>query len=199
MKANIKRILTKNSSREDFWNDLIYDKLWPITKWYFALVEPIQSHWCKFKRACAYFKHGYHSFDFDSAYMLEDMLFKLKRIQDSIINHGHHVVEKEEEQSLRLAIKLLDRQLNRNYGEYFRKKHDEKWGEVKIWFEDLEPDHPVKGSRLMSSRPNIKSKEDEEKELEDRKVVWKLEEELKMRDRKWLFDIIVKHMDRWWD
>ncbi len=180
---------------------LVFVHLWFVTKYVVSLLDLVVELYCKSKRSMQYAKIGWNNRDFDSAFVFPLLLFKLKRVYKNTIDEGVHVVSKEEKQSLRICIKLLDRLCNRNYGETFSKEHDKKWGELN--FSRTPRDFDDKGNPITynfnSYRPGIKTTEDEVQEREETKNLFKLEHELYHQDLEKFWRIFAKYHEYWWD
>lgn len=140
------------------------------------------------------FQWWYHAlrktwdFDFQSIFTIIE--YFLIRLQKTLLN-GHAYQEEKDLQALRIAIKLAGRLKKDEYADRSRRHHDIKWGESKIWFEPCED---KKGcSYMKSSRPNVKTDEDKEQEMNDFKASWTIEEWQQQRDERRLYGILMKH------
>lgn len=76
----------------------------------------------RLKRALAYAKHGWGSFDWDHAYIYEDLEFKLKRVYKELFKAPHLHLEENRSvlKSLRVSIKLLNRINNDDFMTHYR-------------------------------------------------------------------------------
>ena len=81
-------------------------------------------------RSLAFAKHGWLSFDFDSAYIFNLMAFKLKRIYKCLEN-DQAIQTKEDMAYLKEAINICERLFDHNYDDKYHKAHDKKWGQLK--------------------------------------------------------------------
>lgn len=199
MKHDFKKSIMDMKDDKKLWETIVYDKLWYLFKPFFFIIDEYHKYSERIKRSWAYAKFGWKNYDFDSAYAFDLLLFKLKRIRKACIDEGIHVVEKKERQSLDLCIKLLERILNRDYGETFRKAHDEKWGEIQMRFEPCTIGNKHAGSRIITNRPNVVTEADEKQELKEHKFVWEMEEKLEQQDVRKFFAIYEKYYKLWWD
>lgn len=175
--------------------DRVWMKVWEwvTDKWYDYVVKNIR--WVK--KSWEYSKLLRKDFDWDSAYIYQLLLFKLKRTKKACIDEGHHYDDNNEEKSLRIAIKLCERLWKHDYMDRWHRKHDAKWGELKTWFEELDDGSGC--SRMHFERPNAKTPEEKEQERKEMLAGLKLEAKIEQRDRDLLFKIMAKYMPYWWD
>jgi len=175
----------------------------PAFEWWFDIKRKIDSTIHRLKRSWAYAKLGYNNWDFDAITIEHYLLFKLKRVQDCLINgHVDYSVGEGPKQlkALKLCIKLLER-LNQGDMGYnrFMDLHDKKWGESKHWFEEVESDKPHQGSYLRTSRPNANTEAEKEQERKEFLEAAMADDRQQDRDRQIVYAIINKYIRTWWD
>jgi hypothetical protein len=140
-------------------------------------------------------------FDWDSGYLLKIIEYKLKLIKVALEN-GCAIHEEKDIKALSLAIKILQRMQDEHHS-YFEKAHrdhDLKWGELITWTTpNYEANGEIKTYTWHSRRPNANTPEEIEQERLEYRKTWEIEEFLIRRDRRWLFGILSKYMDAWWD
>lgn len=178
------------------------EKCSPALKvWYWIeatrVYRVLYSFCSKLRRSWAYAKFGWSNYDFDSAYALRLLSFKLKRLQQVLVS-GHLEQDKQTRQSLRLAIRLLDKLAEDHY-DYFIEQHNLKWYETKypeLGFEDI--DNGSGCSRMVFPSEAL-PEEKQAQEREEHIAAWNADEALKNRDRRWAFSIIEKYYAYWWD
>lgn len=152
---------------------------------------------CQLRRSWAYAKFGWGNYDFDGSFALDLLSFKLKRLQRVLVS-GHLEQDKTTLQSLRLAIRLLDK-LSKDRYDYFIDRHNLKWYNTKspeFGFEDTADDADC--CRMVF--PSEALPEDQQaQENDEHRAAWHNDEALKARDKRWAFSIIEKYYEHWWD
>lgn len=167
--------------------DWYYDFTW---KWF-------GNPWFQFKRLCSWYINVFcHDFDFDAHSIYGVLEYKLKRIQNVLIN-GHSIQEEQDLHALALAIKLATRLKEDRYEERASERIEHKWGKLEIDFVDLNDGSNC--SRMISSRPKMVTDEDKEQEWKETKEQYELAYIRKARETKWLFAILAKYIERLWD
>lgn len=180
-------------------NDLLKELNWFASKLE-TITSSIRAFIRKVKRSFDYAVHGWNSYDWDYGYLFDLIEFKLKRMQREI-EKGHHLPDKKTDQSLRLCLKLLKRINKRDY-RYFCDLHEKKWGELEwIWHETYEDGTKIPNNctRLELKRPNAQTQEEKNKEIEEFRIAYKKDEMQRERDVRWLFNIMGKYHQAWWD
>ena len=114
---------------------------------YYPIESFLSMYWERSMRSLAFAKHGWLSFDFDSAYIFNLMAFKLKRIYKCLEN-DRAIQTKENMDSLKEAINICECLFDYNYDDKYHKAHDKKWGQLKnkdtpIYDEDGKVKHYV--------------------------------------------------------
>lgn len=162
--------------------------LWPYTQ--------LSYHYRCLGRALAYFKQGYSTYDFDYCYLVEDIIFKLRRIRDEIgrgynDDKGLLVIE------LNHVICLGDKILNYNYEQKFGEKHDVKWGGM------THTSRPSKYNPYLysyeASWVKAKTKKDKKQALAEFMKYMNDADKAKDADRDDFFDYIKNNATKWWD
>lgn len=146
------------------------------------------------KRAWDFAVIGWSNYDFDYGYLFKLMHFKLKRMENAILN-GHAEPDKKTNQSIRICIKLLNKLAFKDY-QHFTELHYTKWGQPEFIFSETD-------SRLLSQfeikHKNIITEQDKEQERQEFLEAYKKDEEQERRDVRLLFSIMEKYHKRWWD
>lgn len=167
---------------KETWKTKLVELFWPVVRIY-----------RKVARSLAFAKLGWNNYDWDHAYLLQLMIFKMKRMQKACFEEGHHIPEKLSQQSLRLCIKLGEKLLKDNYF-YFTGLHNEKWGK----FEFIEKTDESGRKYTGMGRPGV-PKEKEEQERAEFLEAYKKDDSVKARDTRWFFEIMAKYQESWWD
>lgn len=167
---------------KDTWKTKLVEWFWPIVQIY-----------RKVARSLAFAKLGWNNYDWDHAYLLQLMIFKMKRMQKACFEEGHHIPEKLPQQSLRLCIKLGEKLLKDDYF-YFTGLHNEKWGELEFIEKTNESGRKYTGI----GRPGVPKEKEEQERLEFTEA-YKKDDSVKARDTRWFFGIMAKYQESWWD
>lgn len=189
-------MLNSKAVADNFWDK---NESWLKSKLR-DLIGPIRAFIRKVKRAFDFAVHGWNSYDWDYGYLLELIEFKLCRMQKEIQN-GHHVPDKATDQSIRICIKLLKKINGRDY-HYFADLHDQKWGESEwVWHKTDEngQEIPNGASRLEIKRPKAVTPEEKEQERKEALEAYRKDDAQRERDVRWLFNIMAKYHQNWWD
>jgi hypothetical protein len=167
---------------KETWKTKLTELFWPVVRFY-----------RKVARSLAFARIGWNNYDWDHAYLLKLMIFKMKRMQKACFEEGHHIPEKLPQQSLRLCIKLGEKLLEDDYF-YFTGLHNEKWGDIEF-IEKVDQE----GRKYTGmGRPGVPP----EKEAEERAEfveAYKKDDSVKARDTRWFFGIMAKYQESWWD
>lgn len=160
------------------------------------------SFWKKLGRGIAHFKIGWKAFDFDGFYIHELVLFKLKRMQKLFIEEGYHSEEcsnyKPKMKSLALAIKILDRYVNRDNHNYYHKFYDlynKKWKPPGL-FDNAVPADVDKDGYVRTWKTIRNMDEQESKEFRE---AYAKDDRREQRDIELVYKLIIKYHGYWWD
>jgi len=136
-------------------------------------------------------------FDFDATSLYTIMEYKLKRVLRALENgHAHH--EEVELQALKLAIKLSCKLAKDDYEMRAWNLLERKWGELLTWTTPYEKDD-FKGYEYHSRHENVNTEEEKQQAWDDRMKLYEAMEKIKTRDKRWLYGILEKYLERWWD
>ena len=136
--------------------------------------------------------------DWDKHYIMEVLIFKLKKNRQYSIDHGH-VVNDNEIRTMSECIELLEKVHNEwdNYEEPAYNKHEEKWGKTEFYTVPCE-DRP--GSYLLKDRNDEKyTKEENKQKDKERILASKIAYNHRRRDFEVAMEIFVQNFDKWWD
>ena len=118
-------------------------------------------------------------------------------LMEKNIRNGHTVGCDKEADNIKICILILDRIINDVYFEMVFDKHAAKWGEPKLEFTDSEKYPDCKTIDVVYK--NVKTEKDKEQESKDFKRASNHERYLKQQDLDYLFKIMRKHIESWWD
>lgn len=166
-----------------------------ITSKYYSILGFFE----RLKRSLAYAKLGYNNYDFDALTIENYLLFKLKRIQNALLNgHVDLTVENgpKNMKALKLAIKLLERLTGSYEFHRFMDLHDAKWGKLQSWHEPCEDD---RGFYWRTKRPKANTPELIEQERKEFLAACLADSREEDKYRKLLYNILAKYIVCWWD
>ena len=132
--------------------------------------------------------------DWDHSYIFDLLSYKLGRVEKCLKNDPYHQNAKRYARQVQVCRILLERLIADNYCEYEKKKHDEKWGELK----HKDGKRYKAGVELIFYRDKCQTEEEKTLETEESKRIWKKEEELRKRDLESFCRIFNKHCESWW-
>lgn len=202
MSYDIKQVDLGEERKTRFWENPEH----PVGRIYYFFDDLIWKVWGKPKmfltKLYSYAKMmwvtGDYDFDAHSIYPLIEL--KLKRVRESLKN-GRAIQDPKDMKALDLCIKLSRRLYEDKYWEKRARKHEEKWGESDMITTPASYDD--KGNPLTYSidftRTNANTPEEKEQERKEMLESAYLEEEIKQRERIWLFEIMAKYLPTWWD
>jgi len=163
--------------------DELKHRLWPLRRLYHQIC-----------RSLAWARLGWNNYDWDHAYLLDVMVFKMKRMQKAIFEEGHHIPEKAPIQSLKLCIKLGEKLRKDDYF-YHHGLHNAKWGDLEF----IEKVDEKTGRKYTGmGRPGVPKEKEEEERAEFLEACRK-DDSIKVRDTRWFFGIMAKYQESWWD
>jgi len=135
--------------------------------------------------------------DWDYNFLYEILYFKLINMERYLREHGHSTNAEKDAGRIKTCTNLLKRLMDDEYHDTVFKKHDKKWGEPEFNWGELN-DKPGY-SELKIKKPNVITKEDEEIESNEYNHLMQVENNLRQRDIDYLFSIIKKYHQGWWD
>lgn len=196
----IKRFNIRNE-KEPWYYKLMDTKLWKLVEIWLDIVCFFESKLYKIKRSLAYAKFGWNNHDFDSIFLFDLILFKLKRIKKECMEDVDQEVSTAQLKSINIAIKLIERLIEKPYGYTFARDHDAKWGELMCrrvpysFDEEGKPD----SYKVELKRARVTNDDEREQELKENREVMYIKEKLEKQDVRRLLRIIEKYHDSWWD
>lgn len=177
----------------EYWWDEFYDK---ITFRYFRQ---------RVKQSLAYFKQGWENHDFDSAYALDDFIWKLGRLEKVISKYGHHVDSKEDAGKIHKTLELLKRVKEDEYDREEMDKLDEKWGKSVHYSAKKDDlfnwDVPSlqSGSTISFSKREKENDKNEAQIHRETRAAYRLAASRQKKDWKEALKLIEENFFSWWD
>jgi hypothetical protein len=150
------------------------------------------------KNLFAWFPIVWKDRDWDKHYIMEMLIFKLKRNRQYMIDHGHLVNDKQIA-SMTECIDLLEMVHNEweNYEEPAAKKHAEKWGETQFYTEPCE-DRP--NAYRLKDRNDERYNEEQLKQKSHEFIISsRIAHSKRQRDFDTAMQIFSSNFDSWWD
>jgi len=135
--------------------------------------------------------------DWDHWYLYKMLQFKLIQMEKLHRKYGHAVSSEDKANEMKVCIKLLERLINDEYGENVFKHHHKKWGEPHFDWEDCKDREGY--SELHITHKHVNSEEDKKQERKEFSRLSKHEELLKRQDIEYLFKMMTKQIQGWWD
>lgn len=146
-----------------------------------------------FVRAWQYARIGWNSPDWDHSFFLELLEFKLARMEKALWRHT--VGEKKSKQALRLAVRLA-KKLRMEVYHWHYTQHEKRWGPTTSEFIPCENMPGYTTWKMTRAKVTDENREQMEDEL---RLAFDLDEKARERDAAWLFGIIAKYYNHWWD
>ena len=135
--------------------------------------------------------------DWDHWYLYKMFKFKLIQMEKLHRKYGMSVNSENTADQMKICINLLERLINDEYGESIFKHHNKKWGRPHFNWEYCKD---RKGcSELHITHRHVNSEEDKKQERKEFRRLIKHEEILKRQDIEYLFKLMTKHIQGWWD
>ena len=180
-------------SFEDHW---LFKPFRAVRNWQYRTRKQVQRMW-------AFAMFGRENYDFDGAYLIALIVFKLKRIQRCLVNDAMCDHEPKTLQALRIAIRLGDRLSDEHYDRAMN-RHNKKWGEPETTFEPASSPRfggqhaGLSGSIMVTNRQNVTPATTEQERQEFMAAI-DADEATQTRDARWFFAIINQQYPMWWD
>lgn len=133
--------------------------------------------------------------DWDQWYLYEIFKKKLSHMEKFQREYGNSIDSKKIAFQIKTCVLLLDRLIKDDYDEMVFKKHNKKWGEMNLEFQPFK----IGLYKGLISRPNIKTEKDMEKERREFRRLSEHEKMLRKQDIDYLFKLMNKHIQKWWD
>jgi hypothetical protein len=129
--------------------------------------------------------------DWDQYFLFVLLRHKLKKMEKHFKEEAYHVGAERDAAHMHTCVLLLDRLIEDSYTDTVWKKHEEKWGEMVLDWDNPDP-------RMRISREKV-TPETVEQEREESLYLYGHEEYLKKQDIKHLFHLLEKYIQTWWD
>lgn len=145
-----------------------------------------------------YFKVIWNDRDWDWTFLLLLMHKKMHKMSEYQKHHGISVNHERYAKELLIASELCRRLSgDHDYDKYQRKKHTEKWGELKT---SSTPSETYKGMyTLHFNYEKAKTEYDQRKASEENSEIFKYEEQRIQFELDYLFNLMNKKIRTWWD
>ena len=135
--------------------------------------------------------------DWDSYFLYTIMQKSIRSLRKGIHKRNIHVWCEKKVQSMRICEALIDRLMKDEYIDIVFCRHDKKWGDLEVTHKQCE-DNPEL-YQMLFHRDGAKTEEQKKQEHTEWLVLSGVMDSVQNRDRHWLFSIMEKYIDRWWD
>jgi len=135
--------------------------------------------------------------DWDHYYLYKLLNFKFKNMEYLHRNYSNLKNGDIIAHQLKVVKLLTQRLIEDNYIEKIWNNHDKKWGEIKFNYEAT----PIYKNcvEVFLKRENIKTEEDVKQERKEFRRMTDQEIMLRNQDREYLFKLMNKNIEGWWD
>jgi hypothetical protein len=134
--------------------------------------------------------------NWDHVFIYKILRKKLDLQEKHIRKYGHHVDNEKDADKIRVCVLLLDRLLKDEYYDNVYRNFHKKWGHGEFRTEKVE------GSDLYELHidyESAKTKADIEQCNKEHRMLLNKENELRTQDINYLFKMMSKHIQSWWD
>lgn len=175
-------------------------ELWEDSKLY-SIYEKIDQAFYDIKRGVKnliiWFPVIWEDRDWDHWYLYKIIHKKLERMEILHRTYGHHVDNDKTADQIKLCKLLLKRLIADDYLMNATKYHDQKWGDLEIFTEEIEG----RSNCVSVHTKTTKDLTEKEKKIEDelRHGLYRHADKMKEQDLDMLFRIMRKHIQGWWD
>lgn len=134
--------------------------------------------------------------DWDHTYIYRILKFKIENTRKLNQRNMRHVGVDREIYNMWVCELLIDRLIKDDYFDSFGEIHDRKWGKSSFTTKYSEQH---KGYELIFNRDNVITEEDKEQEKKEYRKYLLLSKRNRDNDRKYLFELLERRIDNWWD
>lgn len=159
----------------------------PFTRFFWWIVKSAQYSWFLRK-----------DFDWDYSYILLLLQYKLKCTRKQILKDNIILRTEEIAAQIKHTEDLIQNWKDDNFCEDLYKAHDEKWGDNVDLSEAFERNGKTYYTWNMS-REKATTKELQEQESKELRVIYNAHEKAKEENFDMLFSHLNKHIQEWWD
>lgn len=138
--------------------------------------------------------------DYQGWLTLTDKKFEL--LEKRLRVDGHHTNSEKDADNIHKTRLALRRIIDDNYHELALGPHDKKWGEIDMWFEELDEISDFDGEKMSQvhlDRANANTPELKEQERTEYRRLMKRPDYLKQQDLEYVTKMINKYLFHWWD
>ena len=153
-------------------------------------VIQIRNIWYGIKNLINWFSTIWNDKNWDSHFIFVILRYKLYLTEQFIRKYGCHVHNERDADEIKVCINLLDRIIKDEYHENVFKDHYKKWGEPKMEFE---------GNVLNITHPKAITDKDKKQERKEFRRIMDKPEQMKKQDIDYLFKLMARNIQGWWD
>ena len=130
----------------------------------------------------------------DYSFLLKIIRFKIELMEKNFRENACYIGAEKDADVMKLCIYSLNRIISDDYHSNAFKRHDKKWGDLEM--KTIPVDNIT--SRLEITAPNVTEENKSQYDKEFKRCsthAW----ELKRQDLEFLFNTLIKNIERWWD
>lgn len=150
----------------------------------------------RFKRIAQYLPLIWKDEDFDHAYILKMLQYKIRRTREHIGTCQRHTEWRRDVKAMKQAERLIQDHLDSRAAEKLDRAYNKIWGKL-TW--DMKPNEDGSSSTMTFGRTKTKTPAEKKKEHAAFSIHCK--ERFAAEEREWnqIWDHLAKHMRSWWD
>lgn len=122
---------------------------------------------------------------------------KLSNMEDFYRNHGCHLNAIKDADNIKICVNLLDRIIQDKYHEMFFDNHDKKWGDITLMYSNIEDNKDLVSVDVIRSKTI--TEEDKKQERKEFESLFKKQEQQRLQDIEYLYDMLKNNILCWWD
>ncbi|MHA1700683.1 MAG: hypothetical protein ACTSWK_00270 [Promethearchaeota archaeon] len=135
--------------------------------------------------------------NWDHWYLYKILQFKLIQMEKLHRKYGHAVNSIKTADQIKICINLLKRLIEDDYDESIFKNHNKKWGEAHFNWDECKDRKDCRSLRI--TRDNVKTDKEIKQERKEFNRLCKHEAKLRKQDNDYLFKLMNKYIQGWWD
>lgn len=167
------------------------------------ITRPFRVFWKTTKRMYDYAMFGKSSWDFDAQSIEKYMEWKLKRIQDCMLN-GYadrtSYSSKKQMKALSVSLKILKRINSDSPYDFLYENFNKNWGELQFVKQQFfYKDNKRLASAYEAFYANAKDYKEQSQAEQESSLISDSVYRMEKRDRKLLYKLLLEYIPTWWD
>lgn len=152
-----------------------------------------------FKNLIRWFKIIWNDRNWDYCFIYIILHKKLDLMEKHIRKHSNHTTSKKDADKIKKCVLVLDRLIKDEYFDMAFIEHNKKWGNSRMVTKDVIIEGESKLQCYDVIYPNVKTEDDKKQQLKDFKRSIERENALKQQDIEFLFEVMKRNIQTWWD